>query len=143
MEIREIRESDYDGAIEISNLAMKELYNVEPTMDFNFKIKNIFVTPGNVAKIVMKDKMIVGIFVMTEERFIHNDKKKMNVNFFYMLPEYRTEDAMNQVYEYVANFAVCNGSESVGFDTSLPFFSNHMIDNFELKKTAVSFEKVL
>ena len=86
MEIREIRESDYAGAIEISNLAMKELYNVEPTMDFNFKIKNIFVTPGNVAKIVMKDKMIVGIFVMTEERFIHNDKKKMNVNFFMFPP---------------------------------------------------------
>ncbi len=143
MEIREIRESDYKSAIEISNLAVKELYGIEPSMNFNFKIKNVFVTPGNVARAIFVDKMMVGLFLLTEERFIHNDTKKMNINFFYVLQEYRTVENMNKIYDFIENFAVVNGSKSIGFDSSLPYFSNHMVDNFDVKQQSIHFEKAL
>ena len=52
MEIREIREKDYASAIDVSNIAIKELFGTGPAFDFNFKIKNVFVTPGNVTRAI-------------------------------------------------------------------------------------------
>lgn len=144
MEIREIREKDYAKAIELATLAIKELYGVaKPELDFNFKIKNVFVTPGNITRAMFQDDMMVGLFVVQEQRFLHNDKKKANVNFFYMLPEYRTNERMDQVFEYIENFAITNGNFALGFDTSLPFFSNHVMNNFDVKQESIHFERLL
>ena len=143
MEIREIREQDYASAIEVSNKAIKELYGVDPEMDFNFKIKNVFVTPGNVTRAIFIDKMVVGLIVLTEQRYIHNSKKKLNINFFYLLGEFRTKENLDNIFAYIQNFAVTNGNEKIGFDSSLPFFSNHLVDNFDVKQQSIHFEKVL
>ena len=143
MEIREIREKDYASAIDVSNIAIKELFGTEPAFDFNFKIKNVFVTPGNVTRAIYVDEMMVGLFVLTEERFIHNDKKKLNINFFYILEEYRTKENMVEVYKFIENFAYTNGNESIGFDSSLPHLSNFLVENIDVKQQSIHFEKAL
>ncbi len=144
MEIREIREKDYASAIDVSNIAIKELFGTEPAFDFNFKVKNVFVTPGNVTRALYVDKMMVGLFVLTEERFIHNDKKKLNINFFYILEEYRTKENMDEVFRFIENFALTNGNVSIGFDSSLPHFSNHLVDTVsDVKQQSIHFEKAL
>lgn len=144
IQIKSIKPENYADVLELSKTAVKELYQ-QPIVDmtFNFKIKNIFVTPGNITRGIFLDDKLVGVFLCEGKELLYNNNKKLIISFFYVKEEIRNDEYLKDIYDYIEQYALTNNYVGLGFDDQLPFLSSYMslLDSFEKKSNY--FEKML
>lgn len=143
LDIRAITQQDYSAGLELAKSAVKELYGIEKfnAIEFNFKVKNLFVFPGNVTRGIFVDNKMVGFVICSHNEPLWNDDKKLSIEFFYIDENNRTEENMNKIYAYVENYAYSNGYSSIRFYDSLPYVADHIKSFSETKKISTMYEK--
>ena len=143
LEIKEIHSQHYAEGMELLKTAVADYvgkFDIDP-MEFNFKAKNFFVTPGNISRGIFVDNHMIGFFVCTHYETLWNNEKKLSVELFYLKSEHRTEININKVYAYIENYAFSNGYSSIQFDDSLPYFSDYVKSFDETRQVSVKYEK--
>ena len=145
IDIKAISTSHYNTGLELAKSAVKELYGVQEfnMMEFNFKVKNLFVMPGNVTRGIFVDDHMVGFVICSQNEMLWNDQKKLSIDFFYITAEHRSTDNISKIYAYIEDYAFTNGYDSIRFDDSLPYFADYVKDSIEAKEIATVYEKEL
>ena len=141
--IKEIQPQHYGEGMELVKSAIMDYvgkFDIDP-IDFNFKAKNFFVTPGNISRAILCDDEIIGFFVCTHYDSLWNNEKKLSMELFYLKAEHRTEININKVYAYIENYAFTNGYVSIQFDDSLPYFSDHVKSFDQTKQISTIYER--
>ena len=143
LNFKAISQQHYTKGLELAQTAVKELYAVQEldTVDFNFKIKNLFVMPGNVTRGIFIGDNMIGFIICSHNELLWSNDKKLSVEFFYMEQSHNTEDNINEVYAYIENYAFTNGYGSITFTDSLPYFADYVKGLDETKTIATMYEK--
>jgi len=141
--IKAITQEHYSDGLDLAKQSIKELYGIEKfdPIDFNFKVKNLFVLPGNITRGIFIDGKMIGFFIMSEHNILWNNDKKLSIDFFYAQPEFRTRENMDTIYNYVEDYALTHKFSSIMFNDQLPFFANHICDNNDVVKLSTQYEK--
>jgi hypothetical protein len=143
--IKEIQPQHYGEGMDLLKEAIRDYvgkFDIDP-IDFNFKAKNFFVTPGNISRAIFLDNQMIGFVVCTHYETLWNNEKKLSVELFYLKAEHRSEENINKVYAYVEHYAFSNGYASIQFDDSLPYFSDYVKSFDETRQVSVKYEKEL
>jgi|DEB0MinimDraft_6_1074348.scaffolds.fasta_scaffold132139_2 hypothetical protein len=143
IDIKAISTSHYNTGLELAKSAVKELYGVQEfnMMEFNFKVKNLFVMPGNVTRGIFVDDHMVGFVICSQNEMLWNDQKKLSIDFFYITAEHRSTDNISKIYAYIEDYAFTNGYDSIRFDDSLPYFSDHVKSFDQTKQISTIYER--
>jgi hypothetical protein len=143
VDIRAISTSHYNTGLELAKSAVKELYGIQEfnMMEFNFKIKNLFVMPGNVTRGIFVDDHMVGFVICSQNEMLWSNQKKLSIDFFYITAEHRSPDNISKIYAYIEDYAFTNGYDSITFDDSLPYFSDHVKSFDQTKQISTIYER--
>ena len=145
LNIRDIQTKDYATGMDLIKAAVKDYvgeFKIDP-IEFNFKAKNFFVTPGNITKGIFMNDRLIGFVVCTHYETLWNNEKKLCIELFYIESEHRTQNDINEIYTYIEDYAHTNGYSSIRFDDSLTYFADYVKDSIQAKKIATVYERQL
>lgn len=145
LEVKRLTSYDIGPGIALAMEGIEDLALKDSTFDpimFNFKIKNMFVTPGVNTFGLYSNTFLVGFFVFSEQQMIWSSMKKILFEFLYLKKEYRSDENIEYVVDLLEKKMIEEGYESVIVSNNDPFISEELLQKRNYKATTTVYEKI-
>lgn len=102
MEVKKLSQYDVGAGLMMAMESIEDLKLKDDTFDpmiFNFKIKNMFVTPGVHMFGLYENQEMIGFIVLSDQQMLWTSLKKVFLEFLYFKREYRNEQNVEYILE--------------------------------------------
>ena len=144
MEVKKLSQYDVGAGLMMAMESIEDLKLKDDTFDpmiFNFKIKNMFVTPGVHMFGLYENQEMVGFIVLSDQQMLWTSLKKVFLEFLYFKREYRNEQNVEYILELLERKMIEDGYESVIVGDDNPFVPHDLLDKRNYKVTKKIYEK--
>ena len=145
LEVKRLTSYDIGPGIALAMEGIEDLALKDATFDpimFNFKIKNMFVTPGVNTFGLYSNTMLVGFLVFSEQQMMWSSMKKILFEFLYLKKEYRSDENIEYIVDLLEKKMIEEGYESVIVSNNNPFISEELLQKRNYKATTTVYEKI-
>lgn len=145
LEVRKLSKFDVGPGLMLAQESIEELNLKDSTFDpilFNFKVKNMFVTPGVSMFGLYHSEQLVGFIVFSEQQMLWTSLKKIFFEFLYLRKEHRTMENVEYIVDLLEKKMIEEGYESVIIGDDNPFIPHDMLIRRNYKITKKFYEKI-
>jgi len=144
IEVKKLSKYDVGAGLMLATESIEDLKLKDETFDpmmFNFKIKNMFVTPGVTMFGLFEKEEMIGFVVLSDQQMLWTSLKKVFLEFLYFKRGYRSEENVEYILELLEKMMIEDGYESVIVGDDNPFVPHDLLDKRNYKVTKRIYEK--
>jgi hypothetical protein len=116
LKVRKLTPLDAGAGLLLAQESIEEMELKDKDFDpilFNFKVKNMFVTPGVEMYGLYIEKDMIGFIVISETQMLWSTLKKLNLEFLYLKKEFRTWENIETCITMLEKKMIEIGYESI------------------------------
>lgn len=144
IEVKKLGKFDVGAGLMMATESIEDLKLKDETFDpmiFNFKIKNMFVTPGVHMFGLYEGQEMIGFIVLSDQQMLWTSLKKVFLEFLYFKRGHRNEENVEYILELLEKKMIEEGYESVIISDDNPFVPHDLLDKRNYKTTKRIYEK--